>query len=102
MDPPPLPFQVSEPEVLRQRLTDAGLNDVSVETVTDEFEVPSGQEFFEAITHSNPIGAMLVADLTGEQKVAVVRTLDGMFQERSGGSGPAVLSHPVNIGIGTK
>jgi ubiquinone/menaquinone biosynthesis C-methylase UbiE len=102
MDPPPLPFQVSEPEVLRQRLTEAGLNDVSVETVTDEFEVPSGQEFFEAITHSNPIGAMLVADLTGEQKVAVVRTLDGMFQERSGGSGPAVLSHPVNIGIGTK
>jgi ubiquinone/menaquinone biosynthesis C-methylase UbiE len=102
MDPPPLPFQVSEPEVLRQRLTEAGLNDVSVETVTEEFEVPSGQEFFEAITHSNPIGAMLVADLTGEQKVAVVRTLDGMFQERSGGSGPAVLSHPVNIGIGTK
>lgn len=102
MDPPPLPFQVSDPEVLRQRLVEAGLKDVRVETVIDEFEVSSGQEFYEAITHSNPIGAMLVAGLTEEQKAAVVRVLDGMFQERSGGSGPAVLSHPANIGIGTK
>lgn len=102
MDPPPLPFQVSNPEVLRQRLTEAGLNDISVETVTDEYEVPSGQEFYDAITHSNPIGAMLVADLTKDQKTTVVQVLDRMFQERSGGSGAAILSHPANIGIGTK
>ena len=30
-DPPPLEFQVSDPEVLRRRLTDAGLKDVRVE-----------------------------------------------------------------------
>ncbi|MEX2421834.1 MAG: methyltransferase domain-containing protein, partial [Actinomycetota bacterium] len=30
-DPPPLEFQVSDPDVLRRRLTDAGLKDVRVE-----------------------------------------------------------------------
>lgn len=102
MDPPPLPFQVSDPEVLRQRMAEAGLKDIRVETVTEEMKVPSGNEFYDAITHSNPIGAMLVADLTEDQKAVVVQVLDGMFQERSGGSGPAVITHPVNIGIGTK
>lgn len=102
MDPPPLPFQVSDPEVLRQRLGEAGLKDIHVETVTEKHEAQSGKEFYDAITHSNPIGAMLVADLTEEQKAAVVQVLDGMLQERSGGSGPAFLTHPVNIGIGTK
>jgi hypothetical protein len=28
--------------------------------------------------------------------------LQGMIRERSGGSGPAVLTNPINIGIGTK
>ena len=31
-DPPPLEFQVSDPVVLRRRLTDAGLKDVRIET----------------------------------------------------------------------
>ena len=30
-DPPPLEFQVSDPDVFRRRLTDAGLNDVRIE-----------------------------------------------------------------------
>ena len=33
-DPPPLEFQVSDPDVMRQRLADAGLRDVTVDTRT--------------------------------------------------------------------
>ena len=28
--------------------------------------------------------------------------LDGMLRERTGGNGPAVLTAPLNIGVGTK
>ena len=45
---------------------------------------------------------MLAADLTKEQRAVVQQALDGMLRERSGGSGPAVLTNPVHIGIGTK
>ena len=31
-DPPPLEFQVADPDVLRQRMTDAGLRNVTVDT----------------------------------------------------------------------
>lgn len=102
MDPPPLPFQVSNPEVLRQRMAETGLQDVRIERATHNLEGETGDEFYDAITHSNPIGAMLVADLSKEQKATVRQALDDIVKERSGGSGPPVLSNPVNIGIGTK
>jgi len=35
-DPPPLEFQVADSEVLRQRLTDAGLKNVTVDTTHEE------------------------------------------------------------------
>lgn len=35
-EPPPLKFQVADPDVLRQRLTDAGLRDVVVDTTHEE------------------------------------------------------------------
>jgi ubiquinone/menaquinone biosynthesis C-methylase UbiE len=41
-DPPPLEFQVSDPEVLRQRLTDAGLKDVRVERTAERPTFGSG------------------------------------------------------------
>jgi hypothetical protein len=31
-----------------------------------------------------------------------VRTLDGMIRERANGATHAVLTHPINVGIGTK
>jgi ubiquinone/menaquinone biosynthesis C-methylase UbiE len=102
MDPPPLPFQVANPEKLRQELVNAGLSNVSVETITETLEFQSAQHMWNWLTNSNPIGAMLVADLTDEQKAAVRQVLDGMLRERSGGEGPAVLTNPVHIGIGTK
>jgi ubiquinone/menaquinone biosynthesis C-methylase UbiE len=102
MNPPPLEFQLADPEVLRQRLTDAGLRNVTVETVAEKLEFVSGQHMWDWVLNSNPIAGMLVADLTEEEKGDVRTVLDGMLRERSGGDGAAVLTSPVHIGVGTK
>jgi ubiquinone/menaquinone biosynthesis C-methylase UbiE len=102
MNPPPLEFQLADPEVLRQRLTGAGLRNVTVETVTETLEFVSGQHMWDWVLNSNPIAGMLVADLTEEEKADVRTVLDGMLRERSGGDGAAVLTNPVHIGVGTK
>ncbi len=102
-DEPMLEFQVADPDVLRQRLTGAGLRDVSVDTSKKErVEVRTGQQLWDWCLGGNPIPGMLVAELTDEQCTDVIKVLDGMVRERSGGNGPAVLTAPVNIGIGTK
>ncbi|MGH9176042.1 MAG: class I SAM-dependent methyltransferase [Vicinamibacterales bacterium] len=102
MDPPPLPFQVADPEKLRLEMANAGVTDIHVETVNHGMEFQSATHMWDTVTSSNPIGAMLVADLTEEQRTAARQVLDGMLRERSGGSGPAVLNNEVNIGIGAK
>ena len=104
MDPPPLPFQLQDPEKLRQELGDAGLKDIRVETITEELEFQSGQQLWDWLTKSNPIVEMVLAELslTDEQRIVVREALDDMVSKRSGGSGPAVLTNPINIGIGTK
>jgi ubiquinone/menaquinone biosynthesis C-methylase UbiE len=102
MDPPPLPFQVADPEKLHQELADAGLRDVRVETTTWQMQFQSAKHFWDMVTNSNPIGAMLVADLTEEQRAEVQQVLDGMLRERTGGGPDAVLNTEVNIGIGMK
>lgn len=101
-DPVPLPFQVADPEKLRQEFTDAGLKDVSVETVTEKLEFRSGQQMWDWVVNSNPIARMIIADLTPELEVVVRQSLDAKLGERSGGDGPAVLTNPVHIAIGTK
>lgn len=101
-DPPPLPFQVSDPAVIRRRLEDAGLADIEVDTTTLDMEVGSVDDYWDAFVHSNPIGAMLVADLTEAQRDEARQVLDRMLRERSGGTRSAVLSNEVIMGIGTK
>jgi ubiquinone/menaquinone biosynthesis C-methylase UbiE len=102
LDPPPLPFQVADAEKLRLALAGAGLKDIRVETVTQQMKFASGKALWDWVVNSNPIGAMLVADLTEAHEAAVQRALDGMLRERAGGSGPAILTDPNHIGIGTK
>jgi len=104
MDPLPLPFQLQDPEKLRQELGNAGLKEVRVETITEKLEFQSGQQLWNWLTNSNPIVEMVLAELslTNEQKATVQQALDDMVRKRSGGSGPAVLTNPINIGIGTK
>lgn len=102
-DPPPLEFQVSDPDVLRQRLTEAGLRGVTVDTTHQErIECRSGQELWNWMLSSNPIAGMIVGDLTTDQQATVRQILDGMLRERADGTRPAVLFAPLNIGVGTK
>ena len=102
-DEPMLEFQVADPDVLRQRLIDAGLTDVTVDTSHRErIMVRTGQQLWDWCLGGNPIPGMLVSDLTDGQRAEIIRVLNGMVRERSGGTGPAVLTAPLNIGVGTK
>jgi len=101
-DPPPLEFQVADPDVLRRRLSDAGLKDVHVERTVERPAFRSGQEMWDWVLYGNPIPSMLVADLTEEHRARVREVLDGMLRERAGTNGLAVLANAVNIGIGSK
>lgn len=102
-DEPLLEFQVADPDVLSQRLVDAGLRDVIVDTSHQErITVRSGQQLWDWTIGSNPVPGALVAGLTDDQRADITRVLDGMIRERSGGAGPAVLTAPLNIGVGTK
>ncbi len=104
MDPPPLPFQLQDPERLRQELAKAGLKDIRVETITEKLEFQSGKQLWDWLVNSNPIVGMILAELNlkKEQTAVVQQALERLVRERSGGSGPAVLTNPINIGIGTK
>ena len=102
-DEPLLEFQIAEAEVLRQRLTEAGLTDVTVDTSNQErIEMRTGQQLWDWCLGGNPIPGMLVADLTDDQRTATIQVLDSMVRERSGGRGTALLTAPLNIGVGTK
>ncbi|MGH3064725.1 MAG: class I SAM-dependent methyltransferase [Gaiellaceae bacterium] len=101
-DPPPLEFQVADPDVFRTRLTDAGLKDVVIERTAERPTFRSGQELWDWVFYSNPISGAVVADLTEDQRARLRQVLDGMLRERAGANGRAVLTNAVNIGIGTK
>ena len=101
-DPPPLEFQVSDPDVLHRRLTEAGLQDVRLERTAERPAFSSGQEMWDWVLHGNPIPSMLVADLGEGRRTRLRQVLDGMVRERAGANGRAVLTTAVNIGIGTK
>lgn len=104
MDPPPLPFQLQDPEKLRQEMSKAGLKVVHVETITEKLEFESGKQLWNWLVNSNPIAREILSglNLTNERTAVVQHALDRKVRERSGGNGPAVLTNPVNIGIGTK
>ena len=101
-DPPPLEFQVADPQVLRQRLTDAGLEDVRVERTAERPAFTSGREMWDWLYYGNPIAEMVIGDLTKKQRETLVQILDGMLRERAGDNGAAVLTNAVHIGIGNK
>jgi ubiquinone/menaquinone biosynthesis C-methylase UbiE len=101
-DPPPLEFQVSDPDVLRRRLTDAALKDVRVEHTAERPAFTSGQEMWDWVLNGNPIPGMMVADLTESRRAQLRQILDHMLRERAGANGRAVLNNAINIGIGTK
>lgn len=103
-DEPMLEFQVADPDELKRRLEAAGLTDVTVHTsVRERLEMRSGQQLWDWNMGSNPIAVEVTSGLTDEQRSDVIAVLDRVLRERAGGNGgPAVLTAPVNIGIGTK
>ena len=103
-NPPPLPFQLQDPAKLRQELTNAGLKHVRVENTTEKMELGSGQEMWDWLVNSNPIVDSVLSELhlDAEGIGRVREALDRMIKERAGASGRAVLTSPVNIGVGTK
>jgi hypothetical protein len=64
--------------------------------------VRTGQQVWDWTMGGNPIPGLLVADLSDRQRTDIIRVLDGMVRERSGGDGATVLTAPLNIGVGTK
>ena len=104
MDPLPLPFQLHDPEKLCQELTKAGLRQAKVETIIEKTAFESGEQLWDWLVHSNPIVGDVLDELnlTTDQLGVVRESLDGMVRERANGGGPAVLTNPIHIGIGTK
>ena len=80
------------------------MKEVRVDAITEKLEFRSGRQLWDWLTTSNPIveGVLAELDLTNEQRAVIRQTLDEMVDKRSGGSGPAVLTNPINIGIGSK
>jgi ubiquinone/menaquinone biosynthesis C-methylase UbiE len=103
-DPPPLPFQLQNSETLRLEMTRAGLKDVKVETTTETLTFQTGQELWDWLVSSNPVAEMVLGglNLTSDERGAIRDELDRMVRERAGRKGSAVLTNPINIGIGTK
>lgn len=105
MDPPPLEFQLADPDRLHSELSTVGLKDVNVETVTETTEHKNGKDLWDWLVWSNPLvegvlGRML--NLTNDERGVVQEALDKMVRDRAGDSDAAKLTNPVNIGIGTK
>jgi ubiquinone/menaquinone biosynthesis C-methylase UbiE len=104
LDPPPLPFQLQDPEKLRREMLDARLQDVRVEETSEQLKYTSGRHFWDWVMSSNPFAGMMLdpLDLTREQIGVIQRAADGLIRERAAGADTAVLISPINIGIGTK
>jgi SAM-dependent methyltransferase len=103
-DPPPLEFQLADPDRLRRELVAAGLRHVEVETLTETTEYESGEELWEWLVWSNPIVEAVLESLslTADETGAIQQALSRRLQARAAGKGVAELTNPIHIGIGTK
>ncbi len=104
-DPPPLEFQLADPDRLRRELIGAGLRGVEVETLTETTEYESGEEIWEWLVRSNPIVETILREmleLTDDERGRVRQALETLVRQRAAGNRAARLTNPVNIGIGTK
>jgi ubiquinone/menaquinone biosynthesis C-methylase UbiE len=104
MDPPPLEFQLAEATRLRSELSAAGLGDVRVETVTEITAFEDGTALWDWILSSNPIVDCVLTPLalTRDETALVKQALETMVRARAGSDGEAMLTNPINIGIGRK
>lgn len=101
-DPPPVQFQLADPARLCERLTEAGLAEITLETLTFGLNFRSAEHFWGFLMSSNPMGRILVSGLTEKQRSDLREVVAGMLRERSAGKSEAVLNIDLNIGIGTR
>jgi SAM-dependent methyltransferase len=104
-DPPPLEFQLADPVRLHRELVAAGLNDVRVETLTETTPHASGRDLWEWLVFSNPLAETILSGmlkLTEDERGVVRDALEKMVRERAGAGAAAMLTNPVNVGIGIK
>lgn len=104
MDPPPLPFQLQDPDKLGKELAAAGLRNVKIETISEKTEFRSATEMWEWLVSSNPIVEAVLGELNiaNAERIVIQQALEKLIRERANGSAAAVLTSPINIGIGTK
>lgn len=102
-DPPPLPFQLQDPRRLHAELEAAGLSNVQVETITESTSFRSGQELWEWIVWSNPIVEAILGELQlrDAERAQIEHAVGELVRERADDGDAAVLTNPINIGVGT-
>ncbi|HEX6197525.1 MAG TPA: methyltransferase domain-containing protein [Jiangellaceae bacterium] len=98
---PPAPFQLEDLDAFTRTLTDAGLSDVAVDTLSHDMQFESAEHLWSYL-HGNPLVPQLLADLTEQQRDGIKEALDGLLRERSGGEPGAVLHAEMRVGTGTK
>jgi hypothetical protein len=101
-DPPPLPFQISDPGILHKRMVDAGLRDIQMIREIEQFEYKSGTGLWDSVINSNPIALQVTKGLTGNQKIQVQQALEDMVREQAGRNEVAVLKAELNVAVGKK
>jgi len=104
-DPPPLEFQLADPNTMREALSAAGLTNVRVETVTETTEHRSGEDLWDWIVCSNPVAEMILGEhleLSLDERQMVRQQLEKLVRERAGAAESARLINPVNIGVGER
>jgi SAM-dependent methyltransferase len=104
LDPPPLPFQLQDPERLRKEFAIAGLKDIKVQTIAEITEFRTGKELWDWLVWSNPIVEIVLGslNLSKEERGMIEQALEKMVRKRAGDSSAAKLTNPINIGVGTK
>lgn len=101
-NPPPLPFQLANPEIFRKRMANAGLQEIQIIREVEEIKFKTGAELWNSVTSSNPIAAQVIAGLAEGQKVQVQQTLDAMVREQAEGNDVAILNSELNVAVGRK
>ena len=103
-DPPPLPFQLQDPQRLRAVLVGAGLKNVRVETIKESTPFANGAAFWDWLISSNPIVAEILEalSLSATEREMLVQAVEALVQQRANGDGITTLSNPVNVGVGVK
>jgi ubiquinone/menaquinone biosynthesis C-methylase UbiE len=95
--PPSLPFQAANREVLRERLANAGLRDIGIDTITWVMAFDSAVHLRNLFTAANPMGAQVATGLSNAQRAEVIQVLDGdasgAIRGRAGGLAPRRVQH---------